>query len=162
MTHDQLARVFPDGRTVHVPSDGSPLKGYELARADIEKRGDGDDAATKSVPNLFAALFKSKSNDDEDEGASAPVVSETTAPASVMAAAAPAKSAYPLPLARAARSVPPIRNRPQASPPPTRHWPTRRHPMHRSTALTSSPPAHRSRAASARRQWRAIRWPPPG
>lgn len=22
MTHDQLARVFPDGRTVHVPTDG--------------------------------------------------------------------------------------------------------------------------------------------
>src|SRR5262249_17554721 len=26
MTHDQLAHVFPDGRTVHVPSDGHPLK----------------------------------------------------------------------------------------------------------------------------------------
>ena len=46
MTHDQLARVFPDGRTVHIPSDGTPLKGYELARADIEKRGNGDDAPT--------------------------------------------------------------------------------------------------------------------
>ena len=73
MTHDQLARVFPDGRTVHVPSDGNPLKGYELARADIEKRDGGDDASTKSKPSLFAALFKGKSNDDEDEGASAPV-----------------------------------------------------------------------------------------
>ncbi len=31
MTHDQLARVFPDGRTVHVPTDGKPLKNYELA-----------------------------------------------------------------------------------------------------------------------------------
>ena len=71
MTHDQLVRVFPDGRTVHVPSDGKPLKGYELARADIEKRGDGDDASTKSKPSLFAALFKGKSSDDEDEGASA-------------------------------------------------------------------------------------------
>ena len=46
MTHDQLARVFPDGRTVHVPTDGNPLKGYELARADIEKRGNGDEALT--------------------------------------------------------------------------------------------------------------------
>ena len=36
MTHDQLARVFPDGRTVHLPSNGGPMKGYELARADIE------------------------------------------------------------------------------------------------------------------------------
>ena len=25
MTHDQLVKVFPDGRTVHIPSDGHPL-----------------------------------------------------------------------------------------------------------------------------------------
>ena len=67
MTHDQLVRVFPDGRTVHVPSDGTPLKGYELARADIEKRDNGDGALTKTKPSLFAALFRSKSSDDEDE-----------------------------------------------------------------------------------------------
>jgi uncharacterized protein YcbK (DUF882 family) len=90
MTHDQLARVFPDGRTVHVPSDGSPLKGYELARAEIAKRGDGsEESLAKTKPGLFASLFKrGKSNDEEDEGASAPVVSEKPAPA-----AAPAKSA---------------------------------------------------------------------
>src|SRR6201993_737200 len=76
MTHDQLVRVFPDGRTVHVPSDGTPLKGYELARADIEKRDNGDGALTRTKPSLFAALFRSKSNDDEDEGASAPAVDE--------------------------------------------------------------------------------------
>ena len=34
MTRDQLARVFPNGRTVHVPSDGHPLSGYALALAD--------------------------------------------------------------------------------------------------------------------------------
>ncbi|MGE3150729.1 MAG: DUF882 domain-containing protein, partial [Pseudorhodoplanes sp.] len=39
MTHDQLARVFPNGRTVHVPSDGKPLAGYALALADVERRG---------------------------------------------------------------------------------------------------------------------------
>jgi uncharacterized protein YcbK (DUF882 family) len=101
MTHDQLARVFPDGRTVHVPSDGTPLKGFELARADIEKRGDGDGALTKTNPNLFAALFKRKSNDDEDEAASATPVSEKPAPAMVTAAAAPAKSVDPVPMPRA-------------------------------------------------------------
>jgi uncharacterized protein YcbK (DUF882 family) len=101
MTHDQLARVFPDGRTVHVPSDGSPLKGYELARADIEKRGDGDDASTRSKPSFLAALFKGKANDEEEEGASAPAASARTAPASVMAAAVPAKSADPVPMPRA-------------------------------------------------------------
>jgi uncharacterized protein YcbK (DUF882 family) len=98
MNHDQLARVFPDGRTVHVPSDGKPLKGYELALAEIEKRGNGDDVSSKAKPGLFAALFKSKSNDEDDEG-SAPVV--RAAPASVVAAAAPAKSADPVPVPRA-------------------------------------------------------------
>jgi uncharacterized protein YcbK (DUF882 family) len=39
MTHDQLVKVFPDGRTVHVPSDGHPLAGYALALADVERRG---------------------------------------------------------------------------------------------------------------------------
>jgi uncharacterized protein YcbK (DUF882 family) len=96
MTHDQLARVFPDGRTVHVPSDGNPLKGYDLALADIEKRGDGDSVSTKSKPGLFAALFKGKSNDEEDEGASASVTGEAAAPT-----ASPAKSADAVPMPRA-------------------------------------------------------------
>jgi uncharacterized protein YcbK (DUF882 family) len=39
MTHEELARVFPDGRTVHIPSDGKPLPGYTLALADIRKHG---------------------------------------------------------------------------------------------------------------------------
>ena len=87
MTHDQLAKVFPDGRTVHVPTDGVPLKGYELAKADIEKRGNGDDAATIGKPSFLAALFKgkAKSNDDEDEAA--PAVAEKPAPAPVVVAA---------------------------------------------------------------------------
>jgi uncharacterized protein YcbK (DUF882 family) len=39
MTHEELAKVFPDGRTVHIPSDGQPLSGYALALADVERRG---------------------------------------------------------------------------------------------------------------------------
>jgi uncharacterized protein YcbK (DUF882 family) len=95
MTHDQLVRVFPNGRTVHVPSDGVPLKEYELARADIEKRGDGEAAAPASRPSLFAALFRSKANDEDDDAASA--AEEKPAPV----AQAPAKSADPLPMPRA-------------------------------------------------------------
>jgi uncharacterized protein YcbK (DUF882 family) len=99
MTQDQLARVFPDGRAVHLPSNGSPMKGYELARADIERRGNGDDAASVGKkPSLFAALFQGgKSNDEDDEGASVPAKPEKPAPASVMAA----KSADPVPTPRA-------------------------------------------------------------
>src|SRR5215472_16020017 len=69
MTHDQLAKVFPDGRTVHIPTDGVPLKGYELARADIERRGDGDDHATVGKPSFLAALFKGGRSDDDDDEA---------------------------------------------------------------------------------------------
>ncbi len=95
MTHDQLARVFPDGRTVHVPSDGTPLKGYELARAEIERRGEDDGPATVSKPNLLTRLFGGKSNDDDEE-ASAPV-QDKTAPATQLAAAKPAD---PVPMPR--------------------------------------------------------------
>jgi uncharacterized protein YcbK (DUF882 family) len=96
MTHDQLVRVFPDGRTVHVPADGTPLKGYELARADIEKRDGGDRALTRSSPSLWAALFKTRSSDDEDEGVSA------SPPATYQVAAAKAadKSVEPVPMPR--------------------------------------------------------------
>jgi len=101
MTHDQLARVFPDGRTVHLPSDGNPLKGYELARADIEKRGNGDDASAKSKPSLFAALFRSKSTDEDDEGAAVPMAAQKSTSAGLMAAALPAKYTEPVPMPRA-------------------------------------------------------------
>ncbi|WKA29659.1 DUF882 domain-containing protein [Bradyrhizobium roseum] len=98
MTHDQLAKVFPDGRTVHLPANGGPMKGYELARADIERRGNGEDAATiGKKPSLFAALFRGgKSTEEDDEGASAPAKNEKPAPASVAAV----KSADPVPTPR--------------------------------------------------------------
>ena len=38
MSHGQLARLFPDGKTLHVPSNGKPLKGYKEAQA-LEKAG---------------------------------------------------------------------------------------------------------------------------
>ncbi|WP_311977144.1 DUF882 domain-containing protein [Bradyrhizobium diversitatis] len=100
MTHDQLARVFPDGKTVHLPTDGVPLKNYELARAEIERRSSGDDAGSK--PNFFAALFRSKpapaaSSDEDDEGAPA-TAAKPSAPTVVAAAAKPAE---PVPTPRA-------------------------------------------------------------
>ena len=39
MTYAQLSKVFPDGRTVHMPSDGRPLPRFALALADVERRG---------------------------------------------------------------------------------------------------------------------------
>ncbi len=100
MTHDQLARVFPDGRTVHIPSDGKPLRGYQLALADIQKRGqDGDGFAFEKPKSLFAALFKSKPADEDDE-APAANASSGNAPAAVAAPVVTA-AAEPVPLPRA-------------------------------------------------------------
>jgi uncharacterized protein YcbK (DUF882 family) len=104
MNHDQLARVFPDGRTVHVPSDGNPLRGYELAKADIEKRGDGDsDSYSRSKPSLLASLFSrgKSSADEDDEGGATAATPEKPSAASLMAAAVPARSTDPVPVPRA-------------------------------------------------------------
>jgi uncharacterized protein YcbK (DUF882 family) len=81
MTHDQLARVFPNGRTVHVPSDGHPLSGYAQALADIEKRGSSapsqtsltaaaagvDAASVRGAHNksLFASWFHTDEEEDD-------------------------------------------------------------------------------------------------
>ncbi|HLZ04017.1 MAG TPA: DUF882 domain-containing protein [Bradyrhizobium sp.] len=99
MTHDQLVKVFPDGRTVHIPSDGVPLKGYELAKADIERRGD---EAGPAKPSFLEALFKgsSKASDDEDDAAG-PTADEQAAPVVVAA-----KPVVPTPLPRAKPRLP--------------------------------------------------------
>jgi uncharacterized protein YcbK (DUF882 family) len=34
-----LQRIFPQGRTVHIPADGKPLRNYAEALADVENRG---------------------------------------------------------------------------------------------------------------------------
>jgi hypothetical protein len=39
MSRDELARVFPDGRTVQIPTDGRPMPGYAVALADVRKHG---------------------------------------------------------------------------------------------------------------------------
>ncbi len=74
ISREDLARAFPDGRTVHIPTDGKPMPGYELARADIEARDGNDNSMKKSSPSLWASLFKPKSGeDDDDEAVSTPV-----------------------------------------------------------------------------------------
>jgi uncharacterized protein YcbK (DUF882 family) len=62
MSRNELLRVFPDGRTAYVPTDGRPLPGYELALADIKKRGQNISPvvlaeATASDVNPLAKLF---------------------------------------------------------------------------------------------------------
>jgi hypothetical protein len=61
MSREQLARLFPDGKTVHLPSNGAPLAGYEQARAEILARREVGQATPTQVvtdgQNVWAALF---------------------------------------------------------------------------------------------------------
>jgi uncharacterized protein YcbK (DUF882 family) len=78
MTRDQLVRLFPDERTVHLPADGKPLSGYEVAKAEILAGGgsvmgygasdldEGAIMASSSGKSFWAALF---GGDDEEADA---------------------------------------------------------------------------------------------
>ncbi len=83
MSHDELARIFPDGKTVYIPSDGRPLRNYELALAEIRRRD-----TEKSSGTVLAKLFglNQNSNDDDGEETSDPVPGRS----SVFKPAAPA------------------------------------------------------------------------
>jgi uncharacterized protein YcbK (DUF882 family) len=126
MSREQLARVFPDGRTVHVPADGQPLPGYALALADIEKRGGSPsqpslDAARnagistasveqspdKSKRSLLATLFSGGKDEDEDndttgstERNQAPAATSKPAVMAAAVVAAAVATNIPMPIAR--------------------------------------------------------------
>ena len=74
MTREQLARVFPDGKTVLIPTDGQPMPGYQEALAEIESRGGTAVAAATERPakGLFAWLFGGNNANVEEEEDSAP------------------------------------------------------------------------------------------
>lgn len=77
MSRSELSRVFPDGKTLHVPAEGGRMPGYNVALADYKRRVGKDsilvaggssknsDSETRESKSLLAALF---SRADEDEG----------------------------------------------------------------------------------------------
>ncbi|KAF0229512.1 MAG: hypothetical protein FD175_1850 [Beijerinckiaceae bacterium] len=74
MPREQLERLFPDGKTVHLPADGIPLANYQAALAEVQARGgsalDYDTVTTNRGKSLWALLF----GGDEDEDAGQPAV----------------------------------------------------------------------------------------
>ena len=69
MSHDQIARLFPDGKTVFIPSDGVPLSGYQQAAAEIEARGGAVYAASAEgggSKSLLAMLFGGGEDEAEE------------------------------------------------------------------------------------------------
>ncbi|GLK82240.1 ATP-binding protein [Ancylobacter defluvii] len=126
MSRPELARVFPNGKTVHVPTDGKPMSGYALALAEVESRGKEPGGAggafaglgsgnNPKPKNLFASLFgKGDSEDDEDSAAPAKVAAAPARPAPAAAPEAPAPAAAaPVAVAAAAPAAVPL---PQPAP----------------------------------------------
>lgn len=68
MPREQLERIFPDGKTVHIPADGVPLANYQLALAEVQARGgsalDYDTVISSRGKSLWALLFGSGEEDD--------------------------------------------------------------------------------------------------
>jgi uncharacterized protein YcbK (DUF882 family) len=86
VTRDQLARIFPDGKTVHIPSDGKPMPGFALALAEIEARGGRPGSIT------LASL-----DDDSDEPAAGARSPRTRIPTATEVASAPSPVSVPEP-----------------------------------------------------------------
>ena len=70
MSYDQLVRLFPDGKTVHLPTNNQPLARYEEARAEIAAGGTAIAPPSSQSTNFFAWLFGGGSRDGDDEDVS--------------------------------------------------------------------------------------------
>lgn len=66
MSRQELARLFPNGQTMHLPADGRPLPGYNQAIANYKKRG-----------GPTSIQIASTAGDDEDAGASTRPIGDT-------------------------------------------------------------------------------------
>jgi uncharacterized protein YcbK (DUF882 family) len=71
MDRQELVRLFPDGKTMHIPADGRPLPGYQQAVADYKRRMSSDDiqiaSSSPSRRGFFARLFGGGGGADEAE-----------------------------------------------------------------------------------------------
>ncbi|MDE1158627.1 MAG: DUF882 domain-containing protein [Neorhizobium sp.] len=61
MQRQELARLFPNGRTLHLPTDGKPLPGYDVALADYKRR-----VGPQSI-QLASSIGAAESGSDDDE-----------------------------------------------------------------------------------------------
>jgi uncharacterized protein YcbK (DUF882 family) len=98
ISRQELARVFPNGKTLHVPSDGKPLPGYEQALAAYKSRKSAGAPAialasaggsNSKSGGLLAAFFGGGADEEEDNN---DVVAAAPAPKKAVAAAAAEKA----------------------------------------------------------------------
>lgn len=118
MNRRDLMAVFPNGDTIHVPSDGKPLPNYKVALAAYEqrKRNGGTIQIARETSRgggLLATLFGGGADEEEDNAESAvaraaPARTRPAAPAAATAPAAapvPAAPAEPAPAAETPQSI---------------------------------------------------------
>jgi uncharacterized protein YcbK (DUF882 family) len=116
MNRDALARLFPDGKTVFIPSDGQPMSGYDQARAEVEARGGEVQVATAGNSSAGGGLFswlvgaRAGGADDEEEA------SGVEAAPTGRGGRAPASAAAQVASAAAPREAPPSAAAPQPAP----------------------------------------------
>ena len=121
MTRQQLVRVFPNGHTLHVPSDGKPLPGYAEALAAYKARKSGMTADTQVASFSGSPVIKSTaptgkpivladtSVDDEESGDASNAADLPAAQQPPQRAVGVAVASYataPVPLPRLAPSRP--------------------------------------------------------
>ena len=107
ISRQELARVFPNGKTLHVPSDGKPLPGYSQALASYKARkGAGAPAiemasaggGAKRSGGLLAAFFGG--GEDEADDSADVVAVPTPKSTNVKPASVKLANAKPAPAAR--------------------------------------------------------------
>ncbi len=113
MSYDQLSQLFPDGKTVHIASNGQTLPGYEQARLELAQRGQTELPPSQESGGLFAWLFggsgggSGTAHEDEEDRrvavASAAPPARAVAPPQVQAQPEP----QPVPVQAQAPAEPP-------------------------------------------------------
>lgn len=114
MSRQELVRIFPNGNTIHLPSDGKPLPGYDQAMADYKRRvssssvqvastaGSGPAAASSGKRRtLMQAIFGGGDEDEDAESIAAPA----PAPAPSRVRQAPAVVEEPVAVAAVQPSI---------------------------------------------------------
>jgi uncharacterized protein YcbK (DUF882 family) len=129
MSRGELVSVFPNGKTLHVPTDGKPLPGYEAAVAAYAKRKGApiamasNDTGSGKKGGFFAKLFGGGADEEEESTTAFADATPRAAPAKPPVVVAEAKPAPAAPKAPTKASVledsmgsgqPPVMTEPEA------------------------------------------------